>query len=217
MDPALKEFFLIVGAALAAYFGAYFKRRGEDKAMNDGFKEVLRQARETTDATKRIEARITDEMWDRQKRWEMKRDFIFGAANSVGKMHGQIVELDSAYKTERRMNATDREQSDLTARVGKQWTDAMIELGNVMTLSSVVCGDEMAIQFKDFTTAIINHGEAIMSKGEDFVPQRASDYGKQVNTVYQAMKKELAKPLATSQSNESSAAPTPAPPTPEAK
>jgi hypothetical protein len=77
MDPVVVSFLTVIGSGVAAYSGAYFKRRGEDQAITDGFAEVLRQTRETTQATKSIEAKISGEMWDRQKQWEMKREVIF--------------------------------------------------------------------------------------------------------------------------------------------
>src|SRR5579862_8441859 len=83
MDPEVTSFLTVVGAGAAAYFGAYIKRKGADRALREGFAEVLRQTKETTEATKKIEAKISDELWDRQKRWELKRDILLDAMKKV--------------------------------------------------------------------------------------------------------------------------------------
>jgi hypothetical protein len=93
MDPAVASFLTVVGSGVAAYAGAYFKKRGEDKAITDGFAEVLRQTRETTEATKAIEAKITDKMWDRQKRWELRQDLLFEATREITKVRRSLLDL----------------------------------------------------------------------------------------------------------------------------
>jgi hypothetical protein len=94
MDSAvLRDLFLIVGAALAAYFGAYFKQRGRDQAIEDRFNKVLEQTKETTKATKKIEAKITDELWDRQKQWELKRDVLFLAMKNINEREVALIHL----------------------------------------------------------------------------------------------------------------------------
>jgi hypothetical protein len=215
MDPAVASFLTVIGSAVAAYSGAYFKKRGEDKAIEEGFAAVLRQTTETTKATKAIEAKIGDEVWDRQRRFEMKRDFIFEAARTVGKVLGKIVELDSAKKAEQRFKLNEREPNDLILKIGKEWVEMVTEVGNVMTVSSLICGDELTAAFQRFASAMIDHGEAITNVGEDFVQQRSSAFVKEHKSIFMAMRKELAKPLATSQSNESPAAPSSAPTQPK--
>jgi hypothetical protein len=60
--------FLISGGG--AYFGAYLKKKGENLATHEDINKVLVQVRATTQATKEIEAKISSEVWDRQKLWE---------------------------------------------------------------------------------------------------------------------------------------------------
>jgi hypothetical protein len=91
MDAAIQNFLTIAGAAIAAYFGACFKKRGEDQALREGFAEVLRQTTETTQATKKMEATISNEVWDRQKQWEMKRDVVFEATKRMGTVKDKLI------------------------------------------------------------------------------------------------------------------------------
>jgi hypothetical protein len=93
MDPVVVSFLTVTGSGVAAYSGAYFKKRGEDQAITDGFAEVLRQTRETTEATKAIEAKITDKIWDRQKRWELRQDLLFEATREITRVRRSLLEL----------------------------------------------------------------------------------------------------------------------------
>ncbi len=47
------------------YFKAYGAKKGENRAMQEDIRKL-------TTATKEIEAKISNEMWDRQKRWELR-------------------------------------------------------------------------------------------------------------------------------------------------
>lgn len=214
MQTAFALVVLLLNACLVGvgiYLASYLKKKAQNLATREEFADLKRQTAELARITGDIDNELKSDLWDRQKRFEMRRDFIFDAAKTVGKLHGKIVELDSACKAERRMKLAGHQQSDLVTIVGTRWSETMIELGNMMTLSSIVCSDELTLQFKEFITRVIEHGESMREAGEDFLSKRASDYGRQVNVLYLAMKKELAKPLATPQSSVSSAAPIPAP------
>jgi hypothetical protein len=68
------------GASFAgSYFGAYFKKKGESLATHEDIDKVVDQVKAVTQTTKEIEAKISGEVWDRQKRWELKREVTFGA------------------------------------------------------------------------------------------------------------------------------------------
>jgi len=54
---------------------------------------VLVEVRATTQATKEIEARISDEVWDRQKRWELRREVLFEAAKRMTAVFDQLGQL----------------------------------------------------------------------------------------------------------------------------
>ena len=83
----------IGGAFVGSYLGAYMKKKGEDLAMKEGFNEVLRRTEETTSATKSIEAKISDEVWNRQKRWETKREVLFTATARHAELEDSVMDL----------------------------------------------------------------------------------------------------------------------------
>jgi hypothetical protein len=80
-------------AAAGAYFGAYLRKSGENAATNENLKDLLAQTRAITDATKSIEARISDEVWDRQRQWELKRDALLSGVEALGHADEALLEM----------------------------------------------------------------------------------------------------------------------------
>jgi hypothetical protein len=204
MDPAVRDFFLIVGAALAAYFGAYFKRRGEDKAVKDGFKDVLKQTRETTDATKRIEARIDDEVWDRQQRWQMKKDMFFEAVKKISAAKDKLTNLYSIYQTYRAgLSSETDERKEKRIKAYSDFNDAIEGVEEAAMLIDLVCEDELKRAVYELGT-FMRRSAAKISDGQTqaFIAS-LQEFQKLINTMNEAMRKEI---NLKSQSNGSSTA-----------
>ncbi|MGH9607374.1 MAG: hypothetical protein ACRD3N_16930 [Terracidiphilus sp.] len=87
---------ILVGIFVASVV-AYGKRKGEIGAENENFRTLLEQVKETTEAQKRIEAKISDDVWDRQKQWEMKRDAAFDVIKSLGVLKNALRDLLEKY------------------------------------------------------------------------------------------------------------------------
>lgn len=56
----------LVGGWCGAHIGAYLKKKGENLATHEDIDKLVDQVRAVTQTTKEIEAKISDEMWDRQ-------------------------------------------------------------------------------------------------------------------------------------------------------
>lgn len=74
----------ILSAGIGAYIGAYLKKKGENLATHEDLENLVVELKATTEATKSIEARISNDLWVSQKGWELKRDILmqwFRSAN----------------------------------------------------------------------------------------------------------------------------------------
>jgi hypothetical protein len=76
-----------ISAGAGAYVGGYLKKKGENLATHEDIDKVLDQVRAVTTTTKEIEAKISTEVWDRQKRWELKREVLIDAVKSLADIH----------------------------------------------------------------------------------------------------------------------------------
>ena len=230
MSPAIPSLLTIAGSAIAAYYGAYFKRRGEDKAIAAGFTEVLRQTRETTEATKAIEAKINDDVWARQRQWEAKRDVLFECTKQGIKARGGVEFLQRHY-SDGEVAEEEKKARDESRAAGIETFNGVIEeLRAYAALAELMCRRE--------TTNIMYHYASVAETlvdliirhtvGDENYIKTREDLWTEIDILryktliairYELGIPELAFPniswLAKPQSSESSAAPSPGSRAPE--
>lgn len=105
----------------ASYFGSYMKKKGENLATHEDINKLVDQVSAVTQATKDIEARISGDLWNRQKRWEIKRDVLLEAGKQMIQMHAALVSLAAAVEvqqSEPEVNITDHVTKFLAATNG---------------------------------------------------------------------------------------------------
>jgi hypothetical protein len=74
----------VLSVGLSGYLTGDLKKKGENLATHEDIDKVLYEVRATTQATKEIEAKISSALWDRQKRWELKREVLFKTVDKIG-------------------------------------------------------------------------------------------------------------------------------------
>ena len=77
---------LLLGLFSGSFLAEYLKRKGKNLATHEDIDKLVDQVRAVTRATKEIEAKISSDVWDRQKQWELKRDVLFMAAKRVSEL-----------------------------------------------------------------------------------------------------------------------------------
>jgi hypothetical protein len=87
------------GAFIGSYLGSYMKKKGENKAIHEDIGKLVDQVKAVTEATKKIEATISDEVWNRQKRWEIKREVLFEVVRNVSRSYDVLKHLDLVLQT----------------------------------------------------------------------------------------------------------------------
>lgn len=87
-----------VGGGAGAYFGSYLKRKGENVATHEDIDKLVAQVAAVTKTTKEIEAKISTEVWDRQKQWEIKKEAVFEVLKAAGSLHSTIGSLHATYQ-----------------------------------------------------------------------------------------------------------------------
>lgn len=71
---------------MGAYLGSYLKKKGENLATREDIEGLVEQVSAVTKATKEIEAKISSDVWDRQKQWELKRDLLLDAVKRMDEL-----------------------------------------------------------------------------------------------------------------------------------
>ena len=80
----------LVANVFKPFIGSYSAKKGENLATKEDIAQL-------TNIAEGIRAKISDDVWDRQKQWEMKRDIIFEMVRALGALHYSLIDLEAAY------------------------------------------------------------------------------------------------------------------------
>jgi hypothetical protein len=145
-----------------------------------------------TKATKEIEARISDEVWDRQKRWELKRDVLLEAAK-------RLAELDTALST---FASTLNVQPPQDIEGNKIWrqkfserlqrcTNAFDAFDDTIVLAAVVSSAQTKDAFDDFITFANSIATAVGQKDATIYRNSLTELTEKFRAARTAIRKEL--------------------------
>lgn len=95
----------VVVALFIGYFRGYLTQKGQNLVTHEDIEELVDQLRAVTTATKEIEARISNEVWDRQKRWELKRDLLIEMVKKTMALQVALQRLQAVRLTSKGTNS----------------------------------------------------------------------------------------------------------------
>ena|SRR2546422_8281347 len=145
--------FVMLGLAVLAsgflgFLAGYMKKKGENLATHEDIGKLVEQMSAVTKATKEIEAKISSDVWDRQKHWEMKREVLFVAAKKVAEVDEALVSLNSTLQVEQKPDDPVWVQS-VYERI-KKWSDASAAFDEAKLLVAIVCDKETREAVENF-------------------------------------------------------------------
>jgi len=141
----------VIGGWLGAYFGAYMKKKGENLATHEDIDKLVAQMAAITKATKEIESKISSDVWDRQKQWELKRDVLLEATKRLVGLENALVGIDSMAQTEGGIiNPNQGSWVQLKHQKIKEWTVADSAFDESRCFAAVLCTLETTLVFEDF-------------------------------------------------------------------
>jgi hypothetical protein len=186
---------ITVGGSFAgAWFSAYLKKKGENLATQEDIGKLVEQMSAVTKATKDIEAKISSEVWDRQKRWELRREVLFEATRRLADIEDGLLSIDSLLQVEQREQ---KKEDDLAWMQTKhdgmtKWSKAATAWDEATLLVLMVCEEETIQAFKEFG-AVINAVAANITPRKDLGIYRksAENRFKKRMAVQAAVRKEL--------------------------
>ncbi len=165
--------FLISGGG--AFFGAYLKEKAKRVATHEDIENVLKEVRETTKAAKEIEAQISDKVWDRQKRWEVKREALFEATKDLGELEDALTNLNSTFKAAKLNAISGADWSTQKAEASKRWTEASNNYHRTNLLVVLVCSKEVEIAFDQIGMFFASAATTIFNQDSEYFTKRLHD------------------------------------------
>jgi hypothetical protein len=97
-----------------------------------------------TQATKEIEARISDDVWSRQKRWEVQQSALLETLRDLATAESRVWALLHAYSSANE-NPTPEQVEECALR-NREYMDAMNAFWRSKLATAIVCGDRIANQ-----------------------------------------------------------------------
>jgi hypothetical protein len=135
---------LFVASLIGAAAGAFFKRIGEDFAAQQSIQKL-------TATVENIKAAISNDVWDRQKQWEMKRDTVFEAVRVLNKFDNTLIKLSSTF------SIIVNENPDTTVRRNQLIGEAYLRYGDCCSeyqcanrILNLVVGGKVSKSFRDY-------------------------------------------------------------------
>lgn len=187
--------FIVLASGFGGFIGAYLKRKGENLASKEDIGDLVKQVSAVTEATKKIEAEISGELWNRQKRWELKREVLFEATKKLADVEDGLLSLDSVLQVEVKEPHKEDEVGWVETKHGRitKWRNVSAEFDEARLLVLMACDKETIRTFEDFG-AFVNTVAAEISPKKDAQIYRNSqaELFKKRMAIRAAVRKELA-------------------------
>jgi len=214
MMTTLNIVLLLLNAAFIGtgiYLSSYLKRKAENLATREDFEELRRQTASLTQTTKEIETTISGELWDRQRRWELKRDVIFEAARKTASEIGAMERLHAVYMTEKQASAMGKPgRPEKKPEVATGFNDAAADFEGAVMLVSAACGHELVRSLLEFGKFMRELSLEIMDDKPEAFMDKVKEMTAKSQAITLAIRKELEIAVTPKpQSDISSAAPSP--------
>ena len=132
----------LIGAFAGSFLGAYMKKKGENLATHEDIDKLIDQVRAVTTTTKLIESNISGDLWDRQKRWELKREVLFEATKRIADIEDALLSIDSVLKLEIREKKEGPAWTESKYENAMKWSKASIAFDETKLLVAMVCNNE---------------------------------------------------------------------------
>jgi hypothetical protein len=190
----------LLGTVLKPYLTGYSQKKGENLATHEDINNLVDQVRAVTEATKKIEVEISSGVWNKQKRWEMKREVLFEATRKISEiddaMLNNYVMLKEDRAKQKEWAAVEPSQADVltwgqtrTERL-RRWGKASSEFDVSRAFALIVCSPEAAQAFSELG-ATINSMAAEMAVSPDVYDTRKGEFFKKIVLAQKAIRKEL--------------------------
>jgi len=195
---AILSFFL--GAVLRPYLSGYATKKGENLATHEDIDKLVDQIKAVTEATKKIEAEISSGVWNKQKRWEMKREVLFEAARKISEIddamlsNSVVLKEDRAKQKEWEIQTPSTEQrlswSQSKHERLMRWSKASSEFDVSRAFVLIVCSKEASQAFSELG-AYVNTLAAQMTQNPDAYDTGRLEVFKKILLAQKGIRKEL--------------------------
>lgn len=179
-----------ITAGLGAYLGGYLKTKGENLATHEDIAKLDAQVRVVTTTTEEIKAKISDEVWNRQKRWELKREVLFDAVKRLAEMDEALLGLNTKLVLDEK--PIDELSLEIVAERKGQWAKAAVACNESRQLIGIVCEKETIHAFSNFLRVANQVAQGILSNKDEAIYEKSqTELAMKLYAARDAVRKEL--------------------------
>lgn len=198
----------LASAFAGSFLAGYLKKKGEKLATHEDLNNLVEQVEATTRATKAIESRISNEVWDRQRQWELKRDAVIGAIQALSASEDTLMMACTFYQMLLKKRTSLAKEEYEKAML--DWNDKMNDFESKRTIAKLMCGDEFNTALTTVRNAIRTGMKWMMNKSTRSYDEIGSLVSPAMHAAVIGARRELGLPEEVNpQSNGSSATPNP--------
>jgi hypothetical protein len=144
MDAGLEALMVFVSALGGSAVTAFWKKKAENYATKQDVADL-------TEITKRVEAKISNEVWDRQKKWELKREVLFEAMRRLADIEEVLNTINAILQVElKESKEGDIAWMETKIEASASWRKASANFDETKLFVSVTCGTETKDAFSEY-------------------------------------------------------------------
>lgn len=200
---------LVLGGLIRSWY-AYSEAKGKNLATKEDLNDLKEQTAMLAQTTKEIESKIEDQVWNRQRHWELKRDTLLEALECAAEVDSMIIRVDSLAKVLSEV-PEDSDKISIKLHMTRKLNEALDALSDsdnkllrAYMKSSVIAGEKVRNSFNIALTVL--RGLSVKVAEESAIEQYSAhrrDVRIALDNLVSAIRTEL---VPTSQSIESLAA-----------
>jgi hypothetical protein len=185
----------LLGVVLTPYLRGYSAKKGENLATHEDIDKLVHQVAAVTQTTKEIESKISGELWNKQKHWEMKRDVIFEMSKKISGVDDTLTSMYSKHNYYRTL-AQSGEMVDAHAKAEtlliatKNFGKAADAYDEALALMSIVYSLELHQALRDFIIFTRKLVPQVQQDPSVYV-HSATEIAKRLFTIRELLRKEL--------------------------
>jgi hypothetical protein len=193
MEPlVIAALSFLFGVFITYYLGGYSKKKGENLATHEDIDKLVDQVSAVTATAKEIEAKISDEMWNRQKQWELRRDVLFEMARKAGRETEAMSRLYAVYNREKiNVEKGLPARTEKRVEVGAAWNDAAADFEGMQMLVTASCGPELVSAVSEFGLFMRALSREITEGKPEAFDAALKEFAAKSHSLSQAIRKEL--------------------------
>jgi len=177
---------------VGAYLGSYLRKKGENLATHEDIDKLVEQVSAVTKATKEIETKISSDVWDRQKQWELKREILFDATKRLSEIENKLLSLHTFWRSRMAGEISDEASKiRLEHEYVTEWQKSVHSFEETESLVYVSCSKETMKAFAEVSDLLRRTAGQIVNGDLETYTKTKDERFKKFVLARMAIRKEL--------------------------